>query len=163
MGRSNRRSSAGNVPGDVGQIREHRVVVADEAMAELVELLSYINRDSPKSAGAVRVAVEKRLDRLRRFPKAGHADPDAPFVPPGAGAYIATVKNVSIYYLFPLRWNGREFVYVVTIRRGSRMPLEQPGYLTRWMEELAKLARPPDEPSQDLDAQARRPRSRIRR
>jgi len=124
------------------------VVIAEEAMAELVELLTYIRKDSPKNAASVRAAVEKRLDRLRRFPMTGHADAKPPRVPPDADAYIVTVKNVSLYYLFPLRWRGRKIVYVVTTRRGSRMPLEEPEYLARWMAELARLAPPPEEPPQ---------------
>jgi len=109
-------------------------------MDELVELLTYIRKGSPKNAGSVWAAVEKRLDHLRRFPRTGHADPNAPLVPPGTDAYITTVKKVSIYYLFPLRRDDREIVYVVTVRRGSRMPLEEPEYLARWMAEIAKVA-----------------------
>lgn len=144
MGRGGRSSSAGDVPGNVGTPSEYPVVIADEAITELVDLLTYVGKDSPKNAASVRAAVEKRLDRLRRFPRTGHTDPHAPLVPPGAGAYIVTVKNVSMYYLFPLGWRNREIVYVVTIRRGSRMPLAEPEYLARWMEELARLAPPPD-------------------
>lgn len=149
MGRGDRRSAAGDVPGDVETPRRYPVVIANEAMAELVDFLTYVSKDSPKNAASVRVAVEKRLDRLRRFPMTGRADQNAPLVPAGAGAYITTVKGVSLYYLFPLRWKEREIVYVVTIRRGSRMPLEDPEYLTRWMAELAKLAPPPGEPPKD--------------
>ena len=148
MGRGNRRSAADDVPG-VDPVREYEVVLADEAMAELIELLTYIKTESPKNAGSVRAAVTKRLDRLRRFPRTGHADPNAPLVPHGAEAFIVTVKGVSIYYLFPLRWKDREIVYVVTIRRGSRLPLDQPEYLARWMEEIAKLAPPPGKPADD--------------
>ena len=147
MGRGSRRAPAGDVPGNVAQSREYPVVIADEAMAELVELLTYVRKDSPKNAASVRAAVEKRLDRLRGFPRTGHADPNAPLVPPGADAYIVTIKNVSLHCLFPLRWKDREIVYVVTIRRGSRMPLEEPEYLDRWMAELAKLAPPRGEPA----------------
>jgi len=118
-------------------------------MDELVELLTYIKKSSPKNAGSVRAAVAERLDRLARSPRTGHADPNAPLIPPGAAAYITTVKKVSLYYLFPLRRQGREIVYVVTIRRGSRMPLEEPDYLRRWMEELAKMGSPQEGPSQE--------------
>lgn len=143
MGRGSRRSPSGDVPGGVAPQSAYPVVIADEAMAELVDLLTYISTDSPKNAASMRAAIEKRLDRLRRFPKTGHADPNAPLVPRGTGAYIVTVKHVSIYYLFPLRSADRHVVYVVTIRRGARLPLEEPGYLARWMEELARLAPPP--------------------
>ncbi len=149
MGRGGRRSSAGDVPGVVATPREYPVVIASEAMTELVELLTYVSKDSPKNAASVRAAVEKRLDRLRRFPRTGRADQNAPLVPAGAEAYITTVKGVSLYYLFPVRWKEREIVHVVTIRRGSRMPLEDPEYLTRWMAELVKLAPPPEERSEE--------------
>ncbi len=117
-------------------------------MVEWVELLTYISKDSPQNAAAMRVEIAKRLDQLRTFPLIGHADANA-VVPPGAGAYITTVEGVAIYYLFPMRQKNREIVFVITIRRGSRMPLEDPAYLSRWMEELAKLAPPPEEPSTD--------------
>jgi plasmid stabilization system protein ParE len=120
----------------------HRIVIADEAMDELIELLTYISADSPKNAGAVRAAVARRLDRLARFPQTGRLDRNAPLVPRGAAARITTAKGVSIYYLFPMRRNGGEIVYVVAMRRGSRLPLEDPQYLVRWMEELGKLAPP---------------------
>ena len=143
MGRGHRRSAPGDVPRNLDPARDYQVVVADEAMAEFIELLTSIKTESPKNAGAVRAAVEKRLDRLRRFPRTGHVDANAPLVPLGADAFIVTVKGVSLYFLFPLRWKDREIVYVVSIRRGSRMPLEDPQYLARWMQELAKLAPPP--------------------
>ena len=141
MGRGRRRSSAGDVPGTLGAPREYQVVIADDALAELIELLTYISPDSPKNAASVRSAIEKRFDRLRRTPRVGRADPDAPLVPPGASAYVTTVKGASIHYLFPVRWTGREIVYVVTIRRGTRLPLEEPAYLARWMTELLKLTK----------------------
>lgn len=150
MGRGNRRSATGDVPGALDPAREYEVVIADEALAELIELLTYIRAESPKNTGSVRAAVEKRLDRLRRFPRTGHADPIAPSVPPGAEAFIVTVKGVSISFLFPMRWKDRDIVYVVSIRRGSRMPLEDPAYLARWMAELATLAPPPGGPSAGL-------------
>lgn len=139
MGRSGRRSSAGDVPGGVGRRPPFDVVLDDDALAELVELLTYIKQQSPKNAGAVRAAVDARLARLRRFPETGHADPNVPLVPPGAAAFITTVKRIALYYLFPLRVRDREVVYVITIRRGSRLPLDEPEYLRRWMEQLAEM------------------------
>ena len=139
MGRGGRRTPSGDVPGGVAPRSVYPVVIAEEAMTELLDLLTYISKDSPKNAASVRAAIAKRLDRLRHFPKTGHADPSAPLVPRGAGAHVTTVKDVSIYYLFPLRWEDRDIVYVITIRRGARMPLEEPAYLARWMEELARF------------------------
>ena len=146
MGRGRSRSPARDVPGDVDRPRRYQVIVDDDAMVELVELLTYIKKESPKNAGSVRAAVKARLDRLARFPKTGHADPNAPVVPPGAAAFVTTVKKISLHYLFPLLVRDRDVVYVITIRRGSRMPLEEPEYLLRWMEELARMAPPLEEP-----------------
>ncbi len=137
MGRGSRRSSAGHVPGGVA--RRYDVVVDDDALAELVEILTYIKKQSPKNAGAVRAAAADRLVRLRPFPRTGHADPNAPSVPPGAGAFITTVKRIAIYYLFPVRVRDRDVVYVIAVRRGSRLPLEEVAFLRRWMEQLADI------------------------
>lgn len=146
MGRGDRRSSARDVPRGVDRPPQYRVVLANEAMDELVELLSYIKEDGPKNAASVRESVAARLDRLAHLPRTGHEDPNAPLVPEGAAALITTVKGLSIQYLFPLRWRRREIVYVVTIRRGARMPLDEPEYTRRWMEELARIAPPPGAP-----------------
>lgn len=139
MGRRDRRSAAREVPRAVARTPRHQVVIANEAMDELVELLTYISESSPKNAASVRAAISDRLDRLARFPRTGHEDPNTPLVPEGAAAFITTVKGISLCYLFPLRWRGRDIVYVVTLRRGARMPLDDPEYLRRWMEELGKL------------------------
>lgn len=153
MGRGHRRTSAGDVSAGVDPT--YTLVVADEAITELIELLTYIRVESSKNARSILAAVEKRFERLRRFPRTGHADPNAPLVPHGTQAFIVTVKSVSIDYLFPMRWKDREILYVVSIRRGSRMPLDDPEYLGRWMEELARLASPPGESPQERSTPSR--------
>lgn len=137
MGRGSRRTSAGAVPRAVVPPR-YEVVIADEALAELHELLTYIATGSPQNAASVLAAIEKRLGRLRRFPRTGHVDPHAPAVPvPRTEARLVTVDGVSLRYLFPVQWRDHDIVYVVMIRRGERMPLNEPEYLALWQAELA--------------------------
>lgn len=141
MGRGRRGTSAGAVPRAVARAR-YEVLLADSASAEMTELLTYIAADSPQNAASVLAAIDKRLTRLRQFPQTGHADPNAPAVPlPGAEARQVTVKGVAIRYLFPVAWAGRDVVYVVMIRRGSRQPLTDPQLLALWQAELAALQR----------------------
>lgn len=155
MGRGDRRTSPRDVPGGVAPPPRYAAVLADEAMDELIELLTYIKGSSPKNAATVNEAISWRLFQLGRDPRIGHADPNALLAPPGATALITTVKKISIYYLFPMARVGREIVLVLSVRRGSRMPLEQPEYARRWLEELARITPSSDEPSQ---ATARPPR-----
>ncbi|MDO8562785.1 MAG: type II toxin-antitoxin system RelE/ParE family toxin [Candidatus Limnocylindria bacterium] len=149
MGRGDRPASSGAAPRNVSPSPRYEVVLADEARNELSELVTYIKKDSPKNAGEVYDAISKRLFQLGANPRIGRADPNAPSVPSGASALITTVKKVAIYYLFPLTGHGREVVYVLSIRRGSRMPLEDPGYARRWLEELATLPAPKEPSAED--------------
>lgn len=142
MGPGNRRAAAGEVSRNASTVATHPVVLADEALVEFEELISYINKSSPKSALAVYDAISRRLLDVGVNPRIGHADPITPSVPPGALALITTVKKVTIYYLFPMTRQGQEIVYVLSIRRGLRMPLEDPEYARLWNAELAKLAPP---------------------
>jgi plasmid stabilization system protein ParE len=109
-----------------------------------VGLVRYIRKDSPKNAAGVLAAIRRRRDALRSNPRLGHADPNAPLVPAGASALLTTVKGIGIYYLFPMKRHDREIVYVVSIRRGARMPLEHADYARRWIEEASKI--PPEAP-----------------
>lgn len=140
MGRGDRPAPSGAAPRNVGRPPSFKVLLADEARDELSELVAYIKKDSPKNAGEVYDAVSTRLLQLGANPGTGHADPSAPLVPPGASALITVVKKIAIYYLFPLTRQGREIAYVLRIRRGPRMPLDEPEYARRWLEELARIA-----------------------
>ena len=143
MGRGDRPASSGEtLRSQVDERHRYDVVLAAEAEDELTGLVAHIQRDSPKNAIAAYEAVSKRLHQLGANPRTGHADPNAPLVPRETGAFTTTVKGISVYYLFPLRVRRRHVVYVISVRRGSRMPLEDPEYLRRWMEELARLAAP---------------------
>lgn len=84
-------------------------------------------------------AIIRRRDLLAVRPRIGHADPSAPLVPAGARALLTTVKGIGIYYLFPVVHDGRDTVYVVSLRRGSRMPLTDPEYARRWIEAASQL------------------------
>ncbi len=109
-------------------------------MAELTELLAYIAADSPRNAASVLAAIDKRLSQLRQFPQTGHPDPNAPAVPlPGVEARLVTVKGIGIRYLLPIHLDGRDIVYVAMIRRGNRLPLTDPQFITLWQAELNAL------------------------
>lgn len=140
MGRGDRPASSGNaLRSEVDELPRHEVVLAVEAEEELTELIAYIQKDSPKNASAAYEAISKRLYQLGANPKIGHADPNAPLVPQGASALLTTTKKVGIHYLFPMKRDDRDIVYVVGIRRGSRMPLEHAEYARRWVEEASKV------------------------
>ena len=141
MERGSRRTSARDVPELVAPAAvDHPVIVAEEAMTELIELLTYIRKDSPQNAAEMRTDIAQRLDRMRTFPLVGHVDENAVSAPPGSKGYSTTVEGIAIYYLFPVQYQSQEVSLVLTIRRGSRMPLDDTSYLARWAEELAKLA-----------------------
>lgn len=147
MGRGDRPPYSGpHLRNAVGTSPRYEVVL--EAEDEFVEIGQYIRKDSPKNADDVLKAILKRRDALGSNPGIGHADPSAPLVPPGASAFITVVKKIAIYYLYPLTRRGREIVYVLSIRRGARMPLEEPEYARRWLEELARIAPTEGAPSE---------------
>lgn len=133
----------------VGARPRYEVVLAAEAEDELVERVRYIHKDSPKNATEMLRAIFKRRDALASNPRIGHVDQDAPLVPKDAAALVTIVKKIGIYYLFPMRRGDREIVYVVSIRRGSRMPLAHADYARRWLEEVSKLPSPAHGEEQD--------------
>lgn len=146
MGRGDRPPHSAAYRGSaVGQPHRYEVVLAKEAEDELVELIRYIARDSKKSADGVLDALLKRRDLLRSNPHMGHAHPSAPLVPEGSRALITTVKKVGLYYLFPFKRRDEDILFVVSIRRGSRMPVEAPEYMRRWLDEVSKLEPPPQQ------------------
>ena len=116
-------------------------------MTEMIDLLTYIKKESAQNAAAMRGDITKRLDQMRSYPQIGHLDESAVSAPPGAKGYITTVEGVAIYYLFPVPYKSKEVSLVLTIRRGSRMPLDDSAYVARWTDELAKLAPPKDPPA----------------
>lgn len=140
MGRGDRPPHSGAHLGNaVGQPPHYEVVIATEAEDELVELVRYIRKDSKQNADRVLDEVLKRRDLLRTSPGIGHVDPSAPQVPEGAEALLTTVKKIGLYYLFPFKRGDEDIVFIVSIRRGSRMPLDEPEYARRWLEELARI------------------------
>lgn len=64
--------------------------------------------------------------------------PRRPDVPDGCVAHKTTVMGYTIRYLYPCKIGRRSHVLVVSIRRGTRKALEDPGYLMRWLEERAR-------------------------
>jgi plasmid stabilization system protein ParE len=140
VGRGNRPPHSGaHLRGVVTTPLRYEVFLAAEAEDELVELIRYIRKDRPQNAAVVLAAIRKRRDALGANPRLGHADPNAPLVPAGASALLTTVKGIGIYYLFPMQRHAREIVYIVSVRRGLRMPLERSDYARRWVEEASKV------------------------
>lgn len=132
-----RRQPPGALPGPVGPPGEP--ILGDDAEAELIELLDYIARDSPKNARLVLDRVSRAIERIGRAPRgAGHVDDDAPEVPRGSVALKTTASGYTIRYVFPFQVEGEACALIVSIRRGSRAALDDPGYVLRWMEERAK-------------------------
>lgn len=149
MGRGDRPPHSGAHLGDaVDQPRRYEVVIAREAEDELVELVRYIRKDSKRNADMVLKEVLKRRDLLRTSPSMGLADPSAALVPDGAEALVTTVKKIGLYYLFPFKRGDEDIVFIVSIRRGARMPLGELEYLRRWLEESSKV---PDRPAEEQD------------
>lgn len=157
MGRGDRPASEGQVLRNVDP--SYEVAVVDEALAELDELIEYIKKDSPKNARSVYDAIATRLSALRTGPELhGRIDDLAQSAPPGSTARTSTVKNIAIYYAFPVAHGAQQIVLVLSIRRGQRLPLEAGEYTRRWLEEVSKVESPPEGrgPSAELDRAAQR-------
>lgn len=144
MGRRHRAPSSGtSLRSEVEERPRYEVTLAAEAEDDLTELITYIQQDSPKNASAVFRAISKRLHLLGATPEMGHADPTAFLVPLGASARLTNTRTIGIHYLFPMKRDDREIVYVLGVRRGLRMPLEQADYARRWVQEASRV--PPAE------------------
>lgn len=115
-------------------------IIGDAAIAELVEILDYIAKDSPRNAQKVSARITREIGQLARTPEGRPVDEEAPDIPDGATARKVTVSGYSVRYLYPLSVEGEPCVLVVSIRRGNRKALEDPAYLMRWIEERAKRA-----------------------
>lgn len=117
--------------------RIHPLDMSRRARAELVEAIAYIARDSPRNATDVAQAISEKIAQLRRFPKASPVDADAPAPPEGATLRIAHASGFVIRYVFPIRRGGRDVLYVVSIRRAGRLPLDDTDYMLRFLQEAA--------------------------
>lgn len=117
--------------------RLHPFAISRRAHADLLEAIAYIQRDSPQNASAVERAIRHKIEQLQRFPESAPVDPDGPVPPGGATARVAHVSGFVVRYVFPLRRAGREVLYVVSIQRASRPPLDDHEYTIRFLQEAA--------------------------
>lgn len=115
--------------------RPHAVVMSRRANADLVEAVEHIARESTSSAAAVERAIRKKLEQIQRFPDSAPIDTDAPPAPSGASARATHASGFVIRYVFPLKRAGRDVLYVISIRRAARLPLDDHEYTIRFLQE----------------------------
>lgn len=142
----------------------YRAVFAERATAELEGALRYIHRDSPRDALTVARAIAEKVAQLRRFPRGAPIDPNAPVPPEAAEPRVAHASGFLIRYVFPLRRDDRDVLYVVSIARGKQPPLDDVEYLFRFMREAAGIyarARAADEQLTVPSARRATPRAGI--
>lgn len=116
--------------------RVHRFAISRRANAELAEAIEYIRRDSPRNAREVAGAIRDKIDQLRSFPDSAPIDVAARTPPPGATPRVAHASGFAIRYVFPLTRDGAPTLYVVSIRRAGRLPLEDTEYQQRFIQEV---------------------------
>ncbi len=131
------RQAARKVPQAIAPAR-HPVIIGQDAEAELIELLDYVQTQSPRNANLVAARIDKEVGRIARNPEAHAADREVPDLPGGAVARKTTVSGYTVRYLYPFVAQGKPHVLIVSIRRGTRKALEDQVYLLRWLEERAR-------------------------
>lgn len=114
------------------------VIIGQDAEAELIELLDYVQAQSPRNANLVAVRIDKEVERIAANPEVRAAEPDVPGLLAGAVARRTTVSGYTIRYTYPFMVEGEAGVLVVSIRRGNRAALNDPEYLLRWLEERTR-------------------------
>ena len=119
--------------------RLYPAIISPSALAEFEEAIRYIHRESPKNAIAVARHVAERLEILQRYPRSGELDPTAPKTLTRIEARRSVVgSGFIIRYAFPVRRGPEtEVVYVVSIRRAGRLPLDDPDYMLRFFQQAA--------------------------
>lgn len=114
------------------------MIIGQQAEAELLELLDYVQAQSPRNANLVAVRIDREVERIAANPEARAADPDVQSLLAGAVARRTTVSGYTIRYVYPFVVDGEASVLVVSIRRGNRAALDDPEYLLRWLEERTR-------------------------
>jgi plasmid stabilization system protein ParE len=130
------RNSARQIPQALGGT-SRPLILGRYARAELLELLDYVQAQSPRNANLVAERITKAVERIARDPETHVPEPDVPGLPTGVVARKATVSGYTIRWVYPFVLDGEPNVLVVSIRRGSRRALDDPAYLLRWLEEHA--------------------------
>lgn len=133
------RQAAREVPQAIA-LAPHPIIIGQDAEAELVALLDYVQAQSPRNANLVAGRIDKEVGRIARNPEAHAADLELPDLPGGAVARKSSVSGYTVRYLYPFVVRGKPHVLIVSIRRGNRKALEDQAYLLRWLEERARRA-----------------------
>ncbi len=131
------RQAARKVPQAIARA-PHPVIIGQDAEAELIELLDYVQAQSPRNANLVAARIDKAVGRIARNPEAHAADLEVADLPGGAVARKSVVSGYIVRYLYPFVVQGKRHVLIVSIRRGNRKALEDQAYLLRWLEERAR-------------------------
>lgn len=118
-------------------VRVSPLDMSRRARTDLIEAIAYIDRDSPQNARAVAQAISQKIAQLRRLPRAAPVDPDAPSPPGASEPRIAHASGFVIRYVFPLRKGDRDILYVVSIQRAAKPPLDDHEYIIRFLQEAA--------------------------
>lgn len=116
---------------------KYRAGISDDALADLEEAIAYIRAESPQNASAVAQDILEAIERLRRYPRSGELDPNAPPLHGRMEARRVHASGFVIRYVFPYKRAARDSVYVVSIRRASRPPLDDMDFMIRFVQEAA--------------------------
>lgn len=119
--------------------RVYPVLMSSRAADELLEAVDYIVRDSPQNARDVAQAIREKITLLRRYPRSGQIDATAPPMQGQLEARRALASGFLIRYVFPFLRGDHEVVYVVSIRRASRPPLDDTDYVLRFLQEAVGI------------------------
>jgi plasmid stabilization system protein ParE len=85
------------------------------ARDQFLRVIAYICRDSPAAAEVFRRRLQKRLSRLRKFPRSGRTLPEFPDLP---------FREVVVPpYRFFYRMEGKT-VWIVAVWHGAQLPDE---------------------------------------
>ena len=114
------------------------MIIGHDAETELLELLDYVQAQSPRNANLVAERIVREVGRIAAHPQGRAAEADVPGLPADVVAHRTTVSGYTIRYVYPVMVDGEASVLVVSIRRGNRKALNDPQYLLRWLEERSR-------------------------
>ena len=99
-----------------------------------------MEQESPANARALVERLDTRVQRLQRFPRSGPQDTNAPSdLPQSIEARMARESGFTVRYLFPVPTKvGKKTILVVSVRRGTRMLMDDAEFLARYLGELER-------------------------
>lgn len=92
---------------------------APEALAELDEILTYINEKSPQGSLRVQGCVQAAVNALRQFPHTGQV---VGMQPPPVRRVLATPYPYAVFYEI-----AADEIIIVGVRHTARDPASMPG------------------------------------